>query len=94
MGPRMRPKKRSFTIAGHRTSISVEEEFWLALREIAAREGVSVAQLVARIDGVRGGANLSSAIRVYILRQFRSAASASTTALKDAATPVVRPGSR
>jgi predicted DNA-binding ribbon-helix-helix protein len=59
--------KRSLAIAGHATSVSLEEPFWRALREMAAREGVTVAALVARIDGARGSANLSSAIRVCLL---------------------------
>jgi predicted DNA-binding ribbon-helix-helix protein len=45
-----RPVKRSFSIAGHRTSISLEAPFWAALKDAAAREHVPVAQLVARID--------------------------------------------
>ncbi|MFM9848354.1 MAG: ribbon-helix-helix domain-containing protein [Hyphomicrobiaceae bacterium] len=67
-----RPVKRSFSIAGHRTSISLEAPFWTALKDAAAREGVSVAQLVARIDGHRNGANLSSAVRVWLLDYYRA----------------------
>lgn len=59
--------KHSLTIAGHRTSISLERAFWDALRLIAARRGSSVAALVAEIDARRGTANLCSAIRVYVL---------------------------
>jgi predicted DNA-binding ribbon-helix-helix protein len=59
--------KRSLTIAGHRTSLSLEPEFWAALRTIAAREGKSLAQLVREIDTRRGRRNLSSAVRVYLL---------------------------
>ena len=64
--------KRSISIAGHRTSISLEAPFWEALKEIAAREAFSVAALVARIDAGRepGGGSLSSAIRVFILRDL------------------------
>lgn len=64
-------RKRSVDIAGHRTSVSIEEPFWDALKEIAAREGVSLNDLIARIDGARDG-NLSSAIRVYVLNAVRS----------------------
>ena len=65
--------KRSFSLAGHRTSVSLEDAFWDALREIAAAQGVSLAGLIARIDAGRAGENLSSAIRVYVLEQTRSA---------------------
>lgn len=64
-------RKRSVTIAGHPTSISVEDEFWAVLNEIAAARGVSLNHLIAEIDRERTG-NLSSAIRVYILRWLRT----------------------
>lgn len=60
-----KPQKRSMTIAGHRTSISLEEPFWRGLKEIALRKGVSIAALVAAIDTVRGDVSLSTAIRLY-----------------------------
>ncbi len=63
-------RKRSVMIAGHATSISLEDAFWQALNEIAAAEGLSVNALVTRIDrerGADGPGNLSSAIRVYVL---------------------------
>lgn len=63
-------KKRSIMIAGHATSVSLEEEFWEVLREIAERRAVSINQLVAEIDLGRGG-NLSSAIRVFVLDYLR-----------------------
>jgi len=63
--------KRSITIAGHRTSVSIEDDFWEALVEIAAMRGTSIAALIAAIDEVRGGANLSSAIRSYVLSSYR-----------------------
>lgn len=66
-----RPVKRSFTIAGHRTSISLEEEFWEALKAIAAEEGLPVARLIARIDGGRDDGGLSSSVRVWILQYYR-----------------------
>jgi predicted DNA-binding ribbon-helix-helix protein len=70
--------KRSVTIAGHRTSISLEPEFWDALKSIATHDRVSLSQLVARIDSSRAGAarriGLSSAIRVFVLDHFRTAA--------------------
>jgi predicted DNA-binding ribbon-helix-helix protein len=60
--------KRSLTIAGHRTSISLEPEFWNALSQVAKRQKRSVAALVAEIDQNRGRRNLSSAIRVWVLQ--------------------------
>jgi predicted DNA-binding ribbon-helix-helix protein len=62
-----RMKKHSLAIAGHSTSVSLETAFWDALRELARERGVAVAVLVAEIDGARGDANLSSALRVHIL---------------------------
>lgn len=63
--------KRSVAIAGHRTSVSLEAPFWDALKDIAAVRGASVQALVGAIDAGRGGANLSSAIRVFVLREVR-----------------------
>ena len=59
--------KRSLVIAGHRTSISLEDAFWRRLRRIAAERGLSLNRLAAMVDASRGGANLSSAIRVFVL---------------------------
>lgn len=58
------------SIAGHRTSISLEEPFWEGLNQIAAERGVAVAALVARIDAVRQEASLSSAIRLFVFDQM------------------------
>jgi predicted DNA-binding ribbon-helix-helix protein len=67
--------KRSLTIAGHRTSISLEEAFWRALAEIAAEKKTSIAGLVATIDRARPEeTNLSSAIRVHVLDWYRQRA--------------------
>ncbi|MGX7708865.1 ribbon-helix-helix domain-containing protein [Methylobacterium sp. Gmos1] len=60
--------KRSLVIAGHRTSVSLEAAFWEALRQLALARGLSVQALVGQIDAGRGGQNLSSAIRVFVLR--------------------------
>lgn len=60
--------KRSVSIAGHRTSVSLEEPFWEALRSIAEKRGVSIQALIGRIDAGRGEQNLSSAIRVFVLK--------------------------
>lgn len=60
--------KRSLSIQGHRTSISIEDAFWIALKRIAARKGTSLSQLVAEVDAGRATqANLSSALRVFVL---------------------------
>ncbi len=64
-------RKRSVMIAGHRTSVSLEATFWEALRDIAEARGVSVQALIGTIDAGRGGQNLSSAIRVYVLAFYR-----------------------
>lgn len=66
-------KKRSVVIAGHRTSVSLENAFWAALKELARRRGMTVNQLVTEIDSRRAG-NLSSAIRVYVLHAVRGGA--------------------
>jgi predicted DNA-binding ribbon-helix-helix protein len=61
--------KRSLSIAGHRTSISLEPEFWLQLNQAATAKNMSVAALVSEIDQGRGDRNLSSAIRVWVLNR-------------------------
>jgi predicted DNA-binding ribbon-helix-helix protein len=58
--------KRSLVIAGHRTSVSLEDAFWRELKTLAARRRQSINALVAEIDADRGSANLSSAIRVFL----------------------------
>jgi predicted DNA-binding ribbon-helix-helix protein len=62
--------KRSLTIAGHRTSVSLEEAFWRRLQRIAAGRGLSVSALAAAVDAERGEANLSSALRVHVLEHL------------------------
>lgn len=66
-----RPVKRSFAIKGHRTSISLEAPFWTALEHAAELENSTLTGLVADIDAKRGGAGLSSAVRVWVLDYFR-----------------------
>lgn len=58
--------KRSVVVAGHRTSVSLEEAFWTALKRLAAERGLSLNALIAEVDAARGG-NLSSALRVYVV---------------------------
>ncbi len=65
-------KKRSIKIEGHPTSITLEEPFWLALKDIADSKGKTLGALVSEIDKSRTG-NLSSALRVYILEEIRAA---------------------
>ena len=62
-----RDLKRSLTVAGHRTSLSLEQEFWDALQSAAALQKKPLSSLVADIDRTRGERNLSSAIRVWLL---------------------------
>ena len=67
-----RPVKRSLTLRGHRTSVSLEEEFWQAFREIAAEASKPINVLAAEIDAERGlDLGLASAIRLYVLRHYR-----------------------
>jgi predicted DNA-binding ribbon-helix-helix protein len=63
--------KHSVKIAGHATSVSLEEEFWAALRQIAAKRGTSLANLIAKVDERRAG-NLSSGLRLLVLESYRS----------------------
>jgi predicted DNA-binding ribbon-helix-helix protein len=64
--------KRSVVIGGHKTSVSLEEPFWNAVREIAGHQQMTVSSLLRHIDLERHNANLSSAIRVYVLENIRS----------------------
>ena len=63
--------KHSVMIAGHRTSVSLEDPFWTALREVAEARGQSIQAMIGAIDAGRGGQNLSSAIRVFVLEAVR-----------------------
>jgi predicted DNA-binding ribbon-helix-helix protein len=64
--------KRSIVLDGHKTSVSLENEFWLGLREIAGRENMALSMLVGKIDRARNSCNLSSAIRVHVFNYFRA----------------------
>jgi predicted DNA-binding ribbon-helix-helix protein len=66
MNPDAEVRKRSVTIAGHQTSVSLETAFWDALKRLAASRGLSMNALIEEIDQTRSG-NLSSAIRVHVL---------------------------
>ncbi len=63
--------KRSIVIAGHKTSVSLEDAFWNGLKEIAASRDMALSDLVAAIDSARHHGNLSSAIRLYVLGVYR-----------------------
>jgi predicted DNA-binding ribbon-helix-helix protein len=63
--------KRSIVLAGHKTSLSLEDEFWNAFREIARGRDMSVSDLVEEIDSDRQHANLSSAVRLFVLDFYR-----------------------
>jgi predicted DNA-binding ribbon-helix-helix protein len=67
-----RPVKRSFTIGGHRTSISLEGPFWEALKAAAAQERLPLSNLIAQIDAERGDSGLSSAVRIWLLAYYRN----------------------
>jgi predicted DNA-binding ribbon-helix-helix protein len=67
-------RKHSATLHGHRTSFSLEDEFWTELKAIAAERGISLANLIAEIDDQRpAGSNLSSALRVHVLLKLKEA---------------------
>lgn len=70
MTDRQSPRKRSISIKGHRTSLSLEPIFWDLLRQEAAAQALSIAQLVGEIDAGRE-ANLSSAVRVYLTERLK-----------------------
>jgi predicted DNA-binding ribbon-helix-helix protein len=61
--------KRSITLEGHKTSVTLEDEFWQALRLLAHHEKTTVASLVRQINQTRNKSNLSSAIRVFVLKR-------------------------
>jgi len=69
-----RPSKHSLTLRGHRTSVSLEDEFWQAFREIAKDSSIPINALAADIDVQRGtDCGLASAIRLFVLRHYRGA---------------------
>jgi predicted DNA-binding ribbon-helix-helix protein len=63
--------KRSIVIAGHKTSVSLEDAFWKGLKEIAGGRDLTLSELVALIDSERRHGNLSSAIRLFVLDHYR-----------------------
>jgi predicted DNA-binding ribbon-helix-helix protein len=63
--------KRSIVIAGHKTSVSLEDAFWKGLKEIADARNMTLSDIVASIDSQRRHGNLSSAIRLFVLDHYR-----------------------
>lgn len=66
--------KRSIVVAGHKTSVSLEQEFWTAMREISDARRHTLSELVGEIDRTRKDGNLSSAIRLFVLDYYRASA--------------------
>ncbi len=66
--------KRSIVVAGHKTSVSLEEAFWTAMKEISSARDLTLSELVGEIDSRRQQGNLSSAIRLFVLDHFRKIA--------------------
>ena len=64
--------KRSIVIAGHKTSVSLEDAFWKGLKEIAQGDHVTLSDMVDNIDKLRRQGNLSSALRLFVLDRFRN----------------------
>jgi predicted DNA-binding ribbon-helix-helix protein len=88
--------KRSIVIAGHKTSVSLEDAFWKGLKEIAIIRNMTLSDLVAAIDGGRRHGNLSSAIRLFVLDYYRGHGAEETSARGApleviAATPAIPP---
>lgn len=73
-------KKYSVTIAGHRTSLSLEPEFWECLCALAREQGIATAALLREIDAARGTRPLSGAVRLYVLHHLRNQAGRSQVA--------------
>ena len=76
--------KRSIVIAGHKTSVSLEDAFWKGLKEIAGGRDLTLSDLVSTIDSERRHGNLSSAIRLFVLNHYRSQAGAQPEAREPA----------
>jgi len=68
--------KRSIVVAGHKTSVSLEEAFWNGMKEISSIRDMTLSELVGEIDSNRQQGNLSSAIRLFVLDYFRTRAMA------------------
>ena len=78
--------KRSIVVAGHKTSVSLEEAFWTSMKEISGSRSMTLSDLVSEIDKGRKQGNLSSAIRLYVLDYFRAKAGAAPSTHSDGKT--------
>jgi predicted DNA-binding ribbon-helix-helix protein len=83
--------KRSIVIAGHKTSVSLEDAFWTALKEIAVGRNRTLSDTVAQIDGGRPHGNLSSAIRLFVLDHYRAKTNGHSVESSDEAPLIVTP---
>ena len=83
--------KRSIVIAGHKTSVSLEDAFWTGLKEIAAKRDLTLSDMVAAIDQDRRHGNLSSAIRLFVLDYYRGGAQSVRPETKP---PIIAAGAR
>ena len=72
--------KRSVVLAGHKTSVSLEEAFWTSMKEISSLRDMTMSELIGEIDNSREQGNLSSAIRLFVLDYFRSRATGTAAA--------------
>lgn len=86
--------KRSIVIAGHKTSVSLEDDFWNALKEIKGSQNMTLSGLVADIDVRRLHANLSSAIRIFVLHHYRSQSGRALGSGVDVEKPQLGPAGR
>ena len=87
--------KRSIVVAGHKTSVSLEEAFWNGMKEISALRNMTLSELVGEIDCNRQQGNLSSAIRLFVLDYFKSRAGvAALDSTESPTTRSMRPGLR
>jgi len=71
--------KRSIVVAGHKTSVSLEEAFWNGMKEISGERSMTLSELVGEIDSKRQQGNLSSAIRLFVLDHFKSRAAGASS---------------
>lgn len=83
--------KRSIVIAGHKTSVSLEDAFWNSLKEIGRSKELTLSELVSDIDTKRVNGNLSSAIRLFVLSHYRGDTAVSSTTRSDALQRQQRP---
>ncbi len=72
-------KKRSIVIGSHKTSISLEDDFWACLRQIARERATTISNLIGMLDAARGVGNLSSHIRVFVLDHYRNSVASNQT---------------